>query len=65
MDNFCDPSGIVVAGSGERVHDWGIHSHPSDYRNRCRTDQDHPGKKTDMIYFLVASLEQEEKMTNF
>lgn len=46
MDDLCDTRDTLDAGTGERLHDWRIHSYTSGYRNRCGADQNNSGTKT-------------------
>jgi hypothetical protein len=46
LDDLCDTCGALDVGTGERLHDWRIHSYFTCRRNRCGVDQNHSGTKT-------------------
>jgi len=41
LDDLCDTCGALAVGTGERLHDWWIHSYFACHCNRCGADQNH------------------------
>ena len=46
MDDFCSTRDTLAVGTGERLHDWRVHSYTAGYRNCCGVDQNNSGTKT-------------------
>jgi len=46
LDDLCYTRGALAIGTGERAHDWRIHSYFACHRNRCGVDKGHSGTKT-------------------
>ena len=49
VDHLCNSLNSVAVGIHQRLHDWGIHSHPSSDRYRCRFDPNYTGTKTVVV----------------
>ena len=49
MDDLCDTRNSLDVGSGERLHDWRVHSYTAGYRNHRDLDQNHSGTETSGI----------------
>ena len=55
MDDICDTRDTLAVGTGERLHDWRIHSYTAGYCSRCGADQNHSGTKTSVNEQQVVS----------